>query len=149
MGLDMFLTGSMYIADQGIAEEIKQVVSKLDKNIQGSVSSITTELGYWRKANCIHNWFVNNVQNGVDDCGEYRVDLFKLQALRDLCNSVLKDTSQAQALLPTTEGCFFGSQLYDQFYYEVLEHTIKIVNQAEAWANNSKNFIYFTYYSSW
>ena len=27
------------------------------------------EVGYWRKANAIHGWFVRNVQNGKDDCG--------------------------------------------------------------------------------
>lgn len=26
------------------------------------------EIAYWRKANAIHRWFVDNVQNGTDDC---------------------------------------------------------------------------------
>ena len=30
---------------------------------------------YWRKANQIHNWMVNNVQDGNDDCGLYEVSI--------------------------------------------------------------------------
>ncbi len=37
------------------------------------------EVGYWRKANQIHNWFVKNVQGGVDDCGYYGVTKEKLE----------------------------------------------------------------------
>lgn len=29
---------------------------------------IIDQVGYWRKANHIHNWFVENVQDGEDDC---------------------------------------------------------------------------------
>lgn len=32
------------------------------------VKEITEEVGYWRKANAIHGWFVDNVQKGNDDC---------------------------------------------------------------------------------
>lgn len=30
--------------------------------------SIMKQVGYWRKANEIHNWFVESVQDGEDDC---------------------------------------------------------------------------------
>ena len=30
--------------------------------------SIMEQVGYWRKANQIHNWFIENVQDGEDDC---------------------------------------------------------------------------------
>lgn len=47
------------------------------------------EIGYWRKANAIHLWFVKNVQEGDDNCGEYPVTKEKLQELRDLCQKVI------------------------------------------------------------
>ena len=37
-------------------------------------SSVEIEVGRWRKANQIHNWFVQNVQYGEDDCRKYEVD---------------------------------------------------------------------------
>ena len=30
--------------------------------------SILEDVGYWRKANAIHNYFVQRCQNGVDEC---------------------------------------------------------------------------------
>ena len=49
---------------------------------------ITSEIGYWRKANHIHRWFVENVQNGVDDCGVYEVTKNMLERLLAECKKV-------------------------------------------------------------
>ena len=50
--------------------------------------SITEEVGYWRKANQIHNWFVENVQNGVDDCDFYECTEEDLDKLLEICMTV-------------------------------------------------------------
>ena len=51
---------------------------------------ISEEVGYWRKTNQIHNWFVENVQDGVDDCN-YHNEVTKeiLEKLLDVCERVL------------------------------------------------------------
>lgn len=46
-------------------------------------------IGYWRKANHIHDWFVQNVQGGVDECQEAHVSREKLVELRETCLRVL------------------------------------------------------------
>ena len=48
------------------------------------------EIGYWRKANQIHNFFVKNVQDGEDDCS-YHNECTKeiLEDLLDKCYKVL------------------------------------------------------------
>ena len=61
MGLDMYLSG---------------------KNSDGS----TTEVAYWRKANAIHRWFVNNVQDGIDECQETIVTRNQLFTLLQICS---------------------------------------------------------------
>ncbi len=43
------------------------------------VTYIIEDCGYWRKANGIHAWFVQNVQEGEDDCKEYYVSQSKLE----------------------------------------------------------------------
>lgn len=48
------------------------------------------EVGYWRKANQIHKWFVKHVQNNVDDCGTYEVSVGQLRDLLALCKAVKK-----------------------------------------------------------
>lgn len=52
--------------------------------------SIIEQVGYWRKANHIHNWFVENVQDGQDDC-EYHQEVTKeiLEELLYVCKMVL------------------------------------------------------------
>lgn len=62
-------------------------------------------VGYWRKANAVHAWFVKNVQDGVDDCGQYPVRRQKLEELSELCQRVL------QALV-VEEGMVQRSQQY-------------------------------------
>ena len=89
----------------------------------------TIDVGYWRKANQIHNWFVENVQNGVDDCGEYTVSPSQLKELLEICKQIheTKDPKIAKTLLPTTEGFFFGSTDYDEDYFYDIKETITIL----------------------
>jgi hypothetical protein len=81
------------------------------------------EAAYWRKANAIHHWFVENVQRGIDDCKEYEVTKAQLEELLSTVNKVLDDFSLAEELLPTTTGFFFGGTEYDEAYLEDLKIT--------------------------
>jgi hypothetical protein len=65
-----------------------QNYSTWDTEHKYGYGSIIEQVGYWRKSNQIHNWFVENVQNGVDDCGAYEVNEYQLQELLDLCKRV-------------------------------------------------------------
>lgn len=131
--------------------------------------SVTQEIGYWRKANAIHNWFVKNIQNGVDDCGYYVVTRENLKKLLEVCREVrdslenqelveeidkdgykiqvFKNSEIAEKLLPTTEGFFFGGTEYDQYYLENIQETMrilsKIINRVD-----DKDFE-ILYHSSW
>ena len=58
---------------------------------------IIEQVGYWRKANAIHSWFVENVQGGVDDCGTYDVEREHLVRLRDLCQEVINAAEMVDA----------------------------------------------------
>jgi hypothetical protein len=92
------------------------------------IKYVVEEVGYWRKANQIHKWFVDNVQNGVDNCGEYLVKEDQLANLLETCKLILdKDPSKASVLLPVQSGFFFGSTDYDQYYFKDLENTVKII----------------------
>ena len=43
------------------------------------LSESTYTVCEWRKANAIHKWFVDHVQDGEDDCGRYPVSVDKLK----------------------------------------------------------------------
>lgn len=47
------------------------------------------QVGYWRKANAIHGWFVRECADGVDECQEIFVSRDQLKQLRADCNNAL------------------------------------------------------------
>lgn len=88
-----------------------------------------TEVMYWRKTNAIHRWFVENVQGGDDDCKPHIVEVEQLEELLDVVTKVISSPELAPRLLPTMNGFFFGSQEYDDRYWEDLTETIKILEK--------------------
>ena len=98
------------------------------------MSTIEEEAGYWRKSNAIHGWFVDNVQEGVDDCKQYYVSQEKLEELLGLVKQVLTNPDKASQILPVREGFFFGNydpeEGYDTWYFEDMKETKKILEAA-------------------
>ena len=152
MGLDMYLYKKNYIwQGEWIKPEARQEVvvkkgGEVDNSIKPErVKYVVEEVGYWRKANQIHRWFVENVQSGTDDCGSYWVSREKLEELLDLCKQVRDDNSKAEELLPSVSGFFFGGTEYDEWYYEDINNTIKILEEVLADERGDD----FEYSSSW
>jgi len=182
MGLDMYLSKRTYVKKwehQKKEATFDVRVSRGGKIFKGidpeKVSYVEEEIGYWRKSNQIHNWFVANVQSGTDDCGEYYVSEDNLEDLLKICNTILdkcklektgkKETVSvlgkngleeeerdelamtnpevAEKLLPTQEGFFFGSTSYDSYYYDDIEATKEILEEALKSGGD------FQYHSSW
>jgi hypothetical protein len=151
MGLDMYLEARKFTSKEYFNPELyAKLVKAVDKPELTDFPSIEikVKVAYWRKANQIHQWFVNYVQNGKDDCGTYHVTREQLMQLQTLCKSVLKDKnlSMAFAALPTQDGPFFGNTNYDEYYFGDLEDTINQIqdvldNYPEDWSLN--------YHSSW
>lgn len=163
MGLDQYLYARKYISgnnykrvgDQVIKEVnddfinvIDQVgLSKHDLDEEYPSVELKVKVGYWRKDNQIHKWFVDNVQEGEDNCQEYFVSADKLTELHNLCRKVLDDHSQAKTLLPAHEGFFFGSYEYDEWYFKGVERTAEILKNL---LDNPKFVDWDFYYdSSW
>lgn len=88
-------------------------------------SKISYELCYWRKANQIRNFFVNNIDdfNYEDNFGDHIVSKELLEKLLKTINEVLDNHDKAAELLPTSDGFFFGSQDYDEWYFRELKDT--------------------------
>ena len=132
-------------------EEYRNSEPEYDEDMYGK------ELIYWRKANQIHNWFVQNYQNGVDDCGRYVITVNDLMKLKELCEKILTMTEKRKEMrypsfsatekvevdipyltlegveyaiehLPSRSGFFFGSTQYDNGYVWDLEDTVERIN---------------------
>ena len=157
MGLDMYLTRKKYV---GAEYAFREVTGEINIKIGGKVlpvnfdkvSYIEESAMYWRKANAIHKWFVDNVQKGKDDCGTYWVSVEKLYELQRVCKQVLANKTKASTLLPTQDGFFFGGTQYDEWYFGDIERTVKELEELlRDESNNNVNGIYsdFYYHSSW
>lgn len=109
--------------------------------------SIFEKAGYWRKSNQIHQWFVENVQGGVDDCGFFEATKEQLEKLLQVVDLVLNNHSEANKLLPTQGGFFFGSTDYDEWYYEDLRETQEILKNVLASTDFERQIVF--YHSSW
>ena len=99
------------------------------KNLKEKICILLTEEIYWRKANQIHKWFVENVQYGQNICAYYYLEREELESLKKACEDVLKNPDLADKILPTQEGFFFGSTKYDKWYFKNLEFTINEINR--------------------
>jgi hypothetical protein len=158
MGLDQYLYATKYTCSNNLENEtwkkmnadflkLKKVIGKDAKYLDKGLPSISLQMkiGYWRKVNAIHQWFVDNCQNGEDDCRDAYVSREKLEELLGVVKEVLADKSKADELLPTQQGCFFGSTEYDEYYFQDLELTKKILKNALSMPKEWD----FGYQSSW
>ena len=160
MGLDMYLEARKYVSgyshrpldEQNEYEEVlaSAGLSKADLSSEASpFANISINVAYWRKANQIHAWFINTYAEGVDDCKPVYVgERYNLSVLRNLCQEVIDDHSKAEELLPVSSGFFFGSDEYNEYYFQDIENTIEQLDKllsnpklAEGWD--------FIYQASW
>lgn len=177
MGLDMYMYRKLNVKNWSFhkpEENWKITVrkgGKIYKQINPEkIEYLQEEIGYWRKANAIHQWFVENCGEGEDNCEAVWVSKEKLQELLGVCKKiqasldksgkktikvktgwnsdgdtyddieVYTDTSLAEELLPTQEGFFFGGTEYGECYYQDLVDTQKILE--EALKNTDGDFYY-------
>jgi hypothetical protein len=164
MGLDMYLSKKTYVKqwshkkpEEQFEVEVKRGGELYSPIKRERVSSIVEEVGYWRKFNALHSWFVENTQDGEDKCQESYVGkdqmeelLSTLKQVKEFLDTspkkktqvkvgyskgkevfeeieVVENTDLLDELLPTTGGPFFGRTEYDEYYIEQVEETIELI----------------------
>ena len=154
MGLDMYLTAKRYLwshseQDKEIAKRIADLVEvepDFDSKFRGASfcpKEVAIDAMYWRKANMIHQWIVDNIQEGEDDCKEYYVPREDLETL--LANCVNALTNRDGDILPPSSGFFFGSTEINEYYWQDLEDTVKGLEKALSLSDEWE----FAYRASW
>lgn len=152
MGLDQYLYARRYASrTPGFGSDVYEAIIKAvdaEKIADAEWGGVYTEVcvGYWRKANHIHRWFVENCQGSVDDCREAYVSREQLAQLRDLCKAVIAEPARASEFLPTTSGFFFGGTEYDDWYFADTEHTVEMIDRLLSDVSPEWDF---QYSSSW
>lgn len=139
MGLDMYLyakpSGSNSLDVTLPEEEISKVLESNPEWWKDSDSLLqpgARQVGYWRKANHIHAWFVEHVQGGEDECNPFLVHPEVLADLYQRCQAVMADPSKGPELLPTQSGFFFGGTEYDEYYLGDVKDTLEQLDKIMA-----------------
>jgi len=156
MGLDMYLYANKHIAktkwegngNSSIYPQFEAVIREadltgVDNDIYGA--TIKINVAYWRKANQIHKWFVDNIQGGEDNCSSYYVSKDKLSELLALAKRAYSEKDPS--LLPPLEGFFFGSTDINEWYWNDLDTTIQQLERVLSLPN--LNELDLEYQSSW
>ncbi len=164
MGLDMYLSKKTYVKQwshdkpsETFHVTVKKGTKKFDPIKPERVSYVTESVGYWRKFNALHNWFVQNCQSGEDNCQESYVSREQLEelviTLHEVQNiletapkkkvqvengwsngeksfveiEVIEDSEKLDDLFPTSSGFFFGGTEYDEYYQQQVSETIEMI----------------------
>lgn len=157
MGLDMYLYAKQFVSSSSWGtEDNKKKVKSIARLMKGTkfvgeegslqFAEVKLQVAYWRKANQVHKFFVDECADGKDECQDTYVDRDHLQDLLNRCETVMKDHSRAEELLPAQSGFFFGSTEYDEWYYQDLEHTIPLLKKI---LKDAPKDWEFEYHASW
>jgi hypothetical protein len=174
MGLDMYLTAKRYLwqgraESNAIGKAIREALNvpaefrpvgymRMEDEDDAIAKEVTVNVGYWRKANAIHGWFVNNVQGGEDECRPHEVSAEQLEQLRvavqgalDAHDTMTEEGAKevAMRLLPPCKGFFFGSSDIDEWYWGDLRTTLQIIDAAKLLMGDDGNGWTLYYRSSW
>ena len=181
MGLDMYLSKKTYVKQWSHIEPEKQFEVNVNRGGEPfnkikkeRVSEVVEQVGYWRKFNALHNWFVNECGDGEDNCQEIYINdklpelLETLHKVKEVYEKspkkkvqvksgwsngeetfheveVPEDTDTLDDLFPTASGFFFGGTEYDEYYIEQVNETIEMI---EGLLNEDENGDYY-YQASW
>lgn len=140
MGLDMYI-----FKTKRTAHTIKEL-SDLDRNPKPGDAAIAEfeplnqpyaetmpdhytifkQVAYWRKFNALHQWFVTNVQSGIDRCDLHELD----QDVLRKCHDTLEEAfyKKNAFVLPPTQGFFWGSTEVDDYYWSNVEEAIQTIS---------------------
>jgi hypothetical protein len=134
MGLDMYLSVRKYVSRMDFSDYDKSEgyrntpqfdslvdtlgVSEFIEPQDSTGIHVEIPVMYWRKANAIHKWFVDEQADGVDECQPINVSTESLKELVDLCEQELYSKDDLGLYLPTESGFFFGSTEYDEYYIQ-------------------------------
>ena len=127
MGLDMYLTRKKYVGANYEHNKVKGVVyiTKNDKELPIDFNKITyieEEIAYWRKANQIHNYMVENFADGNDDCRPIYLYLENLEKLLSVCQKVRKSINLVDGkLIQSYSFNEKGEKIYNYMDGKVIE----------------------------
>lgn len=124
----------------------RYVFKKATKDNQPVQSELVPVI-QWRKANAIHAYMESSLNVSIENCVDYEVTKEQLSQLLETIDKVLDNKKLAPSLLPTTQGFFFGSQVYETYYFEDLHQTKSALTiELKEFDENTEQFFYHAWW---
>lgn len=137
----------MYLCKKTYVQNWSHRPTKVELNVEiegkpipidtSRVSYIIEQVAVWRKFNALHGYIVEEFGNGDDNCREIPIDL---RILLDKLKQI--DKTNAAEVMPTASGFFFGSQDYDEYYYDEVAYTIQLFEDLLKEDNSNADYYY-------
>lgn len=89
-----------------------------------------TEIGYWRKHNALHGFMSTFTDHEIENLEHLPLTKDNLEEILELAEAIVRKDLAPESAMPTTEGFFYGSYEYDEWYFHRMEDTIKIMKGA-------------------
>ena len=141
MGLDMFLYDVTDVGPDRDAwpESVWDgIYERGDKSVR---------VAKWRKFNALHRWFVEKIQDGVDECAmSRRIAHHELEDLLAALKAIAAEPSEGPLRLPVQPGFFFGPTEYGTWYEEEVRDAIPVIENAIKLTEAGRDLRYL---SSW
>lgn len=83
------------------------------------------EVGYFRKVNFLIPFFEERTGNEIENCELVYITKEDIEELIRRCKEVLDNHEDANVLLPTTTGFFYGSDEYDEYYFDNVKKVLE------------------------
>jgi hypothetical protein len=131
MGLDMHLTGEIYIFTDWENPDNNQYEDGY------RLKSRQFELGYWRKHPDLHGLIVETFADGIDDCKAIHLGTTEIEVIIEAVQ---------EGRLPHTEGFFFGESTNDD---EQQAEDLEILTKALQWLRSDITHRSIYYQASW
>lgn len=135
MGLEMYLEAKRYVAPSDtLTEPMRRAIGAAigyvpPKEKPGQdpslleVSGVTVRVGYWRKCDALHQWFVSNVQAGINDCRPAFVSVDILIELEEKLEPVGDD--------PASASEHFTADVDEMLEEGEVDYTLSILHHAK------------------
>lgn len=119
MGLDMYLKKELIgerKAHEKSADVSRNSLGMCVCNVDEAEQSVVLEVAYWRKANAIHKWFIDNCANGIDSNNFEKIPVSwaALEQLLGVCEEALDIYNrEPKAIKNVIVGYSIHGMIYD------------------------------------
>lgn len=147
MGLDIYIDVANRETRDEVITKNQEIHKRNDKafeergdnaEFEPTIDIPSTQEYYFRKFNALVDWVEKNV-GALDNCKDLELNEDNIKSLQATLNNLTPQNCANE--FPTRSGFFFGSQDYDEWYWEDIKTAKKMCNDILAQTDWNKDVV--------